>query len=169
MTVIKQYNVSTSTWEPVIGQNITKTMLSTDSGELGAAWTNYSSSVTFTNYTVGNATINYCKYAYINAKTIVYQVKVTLGSTSSVSGTIGISLPVTAATSNLGTFHGAIFIDSGVGPYNGTANIATTSRIDLSAINTASTYAASTGTSGTIPFTWTTSDAFAFSVIYEIA
>jgi hypothetical protein len=151
----------------IASASITKAMLSTSSGQLGAAWTTHSPSLT--NVTSTSPTINYSKYAYINAKTVIFQFKYTLGTSPTISGTIGVSLPVTAATSNLGTFHGAIFIDSGVGPYNGTANIATTGRVDLSAINTASTYAASTGTSSTVPFTWAAGDSFAFSVIYEIA
>jgi len=126
---------------------------------------------TYTNYTPtisgltqGNGTL-IARYAQ-SGKTVVGQVKFTLGSTSSITGGIVVSLPVTVsgavqATGNL--------VDNFAAAYPLGYETAGTSDMYLRAINTSGTYAGYTNTSSTVPFTWGNTDYFEFFFIYQAA
>ena len=111
-------------------------------------------SPTLSNLTIGNGTVS-AGYTQLG-KLVFYDCKITLGSTSSVTGGIQFSLPVTASDGKFVAVkaHGYAFDTSG-GAYttmaaadsgNGTNVFPTTSG------------AAQSGTSSTIPFTWATGD-----------
>jgi hypothetical protein len=76
-----------------------------------AGWTSYTP--TWTNLTVGNGTL---VGAYRdNGSMIDLSVKLTFGSTTSVSGQVSFSLPFNAETTNIDTFRaGGRYLDSGV-------------------------------------------------------
>lgn len=134
--------------------------------ESAVAWTTWSP--TYTNLTVGNGTVT-ARYVQIE-KTIHAYYSLTFGSTSAVSGDVGVSLPVAAsasyiaATAPVGT---AMFLDSGTARYNGTVSIAATGF--LVRAEDVATYVRQKTLSSTAPFVWTTSDVLAFSATYEAA
>jgi hypothetical protein len=128
------------------------------------SWTNYTP--TFTNFTLGNGTINFT-YAQIG-KTVHVRGSITLGSTSSLTGSIIFSLPFEQATTlnapiigncRLGDANGNTFAGLVLSQGASTANCVTT--------NVASTYPTITSTSATVPFTWTTSDNVNVNLTYQ--
>ena len=127
------------------------------------AWQAYTP--TLTNVTIGNGT-RIGRYARIG-KTVCGYVKFTLGSTSSVTGRILISLPSTPNTNDAVTFYGT-FLDAGVANYLGMFEAIGT-EIYTSGIFTNGTYANGAATSATVPFTWTNTDNFLVTFVYEEA
>jgi hypothetical protein len=133
------------------------------------AWTTWTP--TFTNFTLGNGTV--IAYYKQYGKLVVGQIRVVLGSTSSVTGIISISIPITHSNnyaSNPDVGFGRNLDDNLGTAYRSFVDIdLTNDRFRIFSDNVASTYATLGGVSGTIPFTWTTSDAFSFSFAYEAA
>jgi hypothetical protein len=121
---------------------------------------------TFTNFTLGNGTVD-AQYIEIGKFVFVYGL-VILGSTSSVTGQIQVSLPVTSATMTRQQQF-ATFTDTGTGNFTGNTSWGTTTLITLNALKTDSTYLSAVNTSSTVPFTWTNTDQFAFGLMYEAA
>lgn len=152
-----------NTYGTFTSEVLTAAMLNT----AGGGWTDYSGSVTFTNFTLGNGTINTCRYEQIG-RSVEYEVKVTLGSTSSVSGAIGVSLPKTAARSNTARYL-AYIVDSGTRAFYAAVDLSSTTVASLSYPAVSGTTLAPTATSSTTPMTWTTSDWFSFIIRYEAA
>lgn len=134
----------------------------------GGAWTTFTPS--WTNFTLGNGTVNYARYEQVG-RTVKLYVKVTLGSTSSVGTVPTLTLPVTAAYATLAPVSDATYTDASGGPayYDGQMWIPTTTTGSLYCANVASTYPTVTGVTATVPFTWTTSDVFEFCLQYEAA
>lgn len=120
----------------------------------------------FVNFTLGNGTVN-AKYIRVNSFVFVYGV-VILGSTSSVTGQIRISLPVTSVSMSRQQ-QWATCTDTGTANYSAATTWIDTTTIAINALNAAGTYLAGTTTSSTVPFTWTTADEFAFTFTYEAA
>jgi len=126
---------------------------------------------TFTNLTIGNGAWAYASYG-TSGNLVHYVGKFDLGSTSSVSGNITISLPVTAHSDMYGVYVNTIQADdNGVGDYPIMARIISPgTSFDTFAINAAGTYAHSyTATGATIPFTWNNGDQINFSFVYKAA
>lgn len=121
---------------------------------------------TFQNFTLGNGTVT-ASYVLVN-KLCFMTVKVTLGSTSSVTNVIGISLPVTAASS---IFYGgnAVINDTGTANMVGIVYQNTTTQIVLVVQNVASTYPTRVNTSATVPMTWANTDSFSITHTFEVA
>lgn len=132
----------------------------------GGLWAAYTP--TWTNFTVGNGSVN-SRYAQIG-KVVFVNIIVNLGSTSSVTGIILASLPVTGAnTSNIGNYSAGIYDATPFNIFMGTAFFNSTTQVGLKAQNSAGTYLVSAYTSGTIPMTWTNGDGFQFNFNYEAA
>lgn len=129
----------------------------------------YSShTVTWTNVTVGNGTLT-ARWTQINKK-VHYYGKFTLGSTSSVTGQIGIDLPVNANTSHGETFMGiATLQDTGVATYPAFPLQISADLVYIYPMNTAGTYGALAGTSSTVPHTWGSTDIITWNLVYEAA
>ena len=123
---------------------------------------------TYTNFTSGNGTLQYSRYVQIG-NFVHYYGAFTLGSTSSVTGEIGLNLPVTAANNLYYLPGNCILVDAGTADYQGAAMITSTTGIVLKALNAASTYTSQTSVSSTIPFTWTNTDQFRWNIVYEAA
>ena len=134
-----------------------------DLNTIAGAWDSFT--VTLTNVSIGNGTASgfYKKIG----RTVVYRVLVTFGSTTSVSGSITIDLPVTG-TASQGVHNVFMTDDSAAATYPGVVSPNTTSAV-IRAINTAGTYATQTATSSSIPFTWATSDVIRLTGVYEAA
>ena len=146
-----------------LGDFTSAVLPASDLNLLGGAYTSWSPS--YTTFSLGNGTA-VTKYRQIG-RTVHAVVSITLGSTSSVTGLIGISLPVTSD----GLVHPVpvYILDSGTATFVGVALCATTTRVDVHAVNAAGTYNSTTATSATVPMTWTTSDAIHFDLVYTAA
>lgn len=149
------------------GQTLTAASMNIISGNLdavGGAWADWSP--TWTNVTVGNGTVA-AKYAKAG-RLVVFSLVFTLGSTSSISGTIGFSPPSDLRATLIGNFDVGLE-DSGTALYIGYGRANATNRIDLGSLNAAGTYLRDGATSGTVPFTWGTNDRVMVNGTYEAA
>jgi hypothetical protein len=128
-------------------------------------WTAYTP--TFTNLTTGNGTIDF-RYAQVG-KVVFVDGSFTLGSTSSISGYVEMTLPVTANRIKQAASLGVVTLrDAGTAWYLGyviDANSATA--VEVISINTSATTATLGSLSSSSPFTWTTSDFFTVNFTYE--
>jgi hypothetical protein len=122
---------------------------------------------TFNNVTVGNGTI-VAFYVLVN-KLCLVQVRFTLGSTSSITGSISFNLPFSSAVTNIYGPNAVISDASPATNYVGFTFIGSATALTLSIPNVAATYPTRTSTSATVPITWTTSDSFTMSIVYEVA
>lgn len=120
---------------------------------------------TWTNYTRGNGTsVGYRgklgKWAYVYAKE-------TLGSTSSVTGAIRLTLPYTPSRIEGIPFGICQFADIGAAAYVGNIQPFSATAVELRAITTGATYAQQQSSSATVPFTWGNTDYFEIAMFYE--
>ena len=124
---------------------------------------------TFTNFTLGNGTINYATYTQIDDFVSV-SIQVTLGSTSVMGTDPTFSLPVTSASqANLSQLGQAIYGDVGTTYYTGFAYSGSGSTTAaLGVIPTNATFAGYAGVNATTPFTWTTNDVFNANISYTV-
>jgi hypothetical protein len=134
--------------------------LGSGTGYMGA-WQGYTP--TFSNLSVGNGTT---AFTYVQqGKTVHVRGRISLGTTSTVTGLIAISLPVTAVSSN--------FVASITGRAGGTDHIlyaaSTTTTLSISAVTANGAYTSRANTSATVPGTWTNGDNITFSATYEAA
>jgi hypothetical protein len=95
-------------------------------------------------------------------------VKETLGSTSSVTGVITMTLPIAAVRAQAAQMARARIDDTGAQVYWGTT-FSGTSTVILFADNSSGTYTTFANTSATVPMTWASTDAFQFAFVYEVA
>ena len=128
------------------------------------AWTAWTP--TLGNVVIGNGTIT-ARYQQIS-KVVFFSVKVVFGSTTTISNSPSITLPVTAASQ---AYFIANVTDAGVASYTANAILpsADFTRIYMDLIDTTSSRAAAAVFSATSPFTWGTGDNFTISGSYEVA
>ena len=127
------------------------------------AWTTWTTSLT--GITTGNGTVT-AKYLQIG-KMIHFRFKFLLGSTSGITGTPQISLPVAPAAGSHLTVP-VIYDDAFSALYPGLSQILS-STLFLYAINASTTYGANALITATVPFTWTTNDSIIANGTYEAA
>ena len=127
----------------------------------------------FTNFSLGNGTINYARYSKIGS-TVHFKLKFTLGSTSSISGRIAFTLPHTVHSSyGTGTdsFVNAMtmFRDVSVpASYGFTAAIfESNSSVGIGSLSVA--VGSFISTSSSSPFTWDSGDIIKMEGSYEAA
>lgn len=130
----------------------------------GFGWKSFTPS--WTNFSIGNGTQS-GEYRYVQGGMWV-EVNVELGSTSSVSGSIILTLPASeamrTAAQGLRQPRGDVtFTDTGTAIYQGAARYNNSTSVVLVALNASGTYLSHTNTSSTVPFTWTTGDLFSAS------
>lgn len=132
------------------------------------AWQTYVPS--YTNFTVGNATVA-ASYAQIG-KTVFVKVDIILGSTSSVTGSMTVSLPVTSVALSGGGDKNVIGSGAADLPASATFPVivgqATTTTVSLWVPNL-TTDTRITNATATKPFTWATGASLSFSVNYQAA
>lgn len=136
----------------------------------GTSWAMQTWTPTWTNLTVGNAVTN---YGYVQiGKMVFIRVKLTFGSTTSISGDVSFTPPVTA-NSVVGTqgFIGfAVNLrDAGTSDFQAWAWFESTTSIRILISNVGSTYPSAAALSSTVPFTWTTNDVITLYGSYEAA
>lgn len=150
------------------------TVLTADSSTAtGLKWATPSSGLTYTTWTptiagitVGNGT-TVARYAQ-SGKFVTGSFLFTLGSTSSVSGPVSFTLPVTAKSTNV--LNGIVtFLDSGVGYHVGKALQTSTTLCYLEVLGTNTTYGSFVDITSTVPMTWATNDFLSCNFSYEAA
>lgn len=160
---------NTSTKVPFYNETI-QAILATLYGGASSVWASWTP--TWTNLTVGNATI-IAKYGRIG-KFIFGRLSIILGSTSSVSGAVSFSLPVTRAAygGTLGnTILGScrLFDTSAPATRGGAIFTPTTTTALVTVIDTSGTYQSFVDLSSTVPFTWAVGDEITTQFFYEAA
>lgn len=129
------------------------------------AWT-----PTFSNFDIGNGTINIARYFEVG--TIVHgYLKVTLGSSSAVTGAITFSAPTdisssypTGGQAGIGL---ARFDDTSVAAYTGLVDVQSGNLIRFLTHNASGTYTTIVAVTSAIPFTFASGDSFACNFTYE--
>jgi hypothetical protein len=129
------------------------------------AWTTFTP--TLTNITIGNGGIT-ARYQQVG-KTVNFQIGLSLGTTSSVSGFLQMTLPVIAA--NAGAYSTLLYDDSAATWYEGyfRNNAAGNADMYLYVILTNGTYGAYSLSGNTVPFTWAAGDYLIIRGSYEAA
>jgi len=124
---------------------------------------------TWTNLTVGNAVQDF-KYTRVNNFVMVTG-KITLGTTSAITGSVTMNLPITADTASIGSLVGTINLsDQSVGIYPGVGLIETSTTCTLVSVLANGTYLGIVAVlSSTVPFTWTSTDAIRINFVYKAA
>lgn len=137
----------------------------------GTSWAWTAWTPTWTNLAVGNGTLT-AAYTVIG-KTVHVRLLLDIGTTTSITGTISLTLPITAAsgyTSGEGSLIGvAKFLDDGTASYSGYLQINSTTACAPVVVTTGSTYAGLAGVSNTVPFGFATSDDISFTGTYQAA
>jgi hypothetical protein len=127
-------------------------------------WTAYTP--TFTNFTLGNGTIAFA-YSQIG-KTIHVRGYILLGSTSVVSGSVLMTLPINAQSASGQPIVGhAKMSDSGTASYGANVILNSGAAFAFVVANVSGTYPQIGGISSTVPFTWTTNDDLTFQATYQ--
>lgn len=127
----------------------------------------------WTGVTIGNATV-VGRYTQIG-KTITATISMIFGSTTSFTGNVQFSLPVTAAARYNGADVGlaglgvAYIEDAGVAAYQGFIEAVATTRAQINSAAVNGTYLNANAVTSTIPFTWATGDFFSATLTYEAA
>jgi hypothetical protein len=131
-------------------------------------YTDYSGSITFIGLTLGNGTVNFAYYTRIG-DLVHYVGQVTLGSTSSVTTNVSVSAPVTPNTRERAAGN-AEFLDFGTAAYAGQVHaLAAPDLIGFYVQEETGLFVKQNNMNPTRPFTWTTNDVFAWTVVYRAA
>lgn len=145
---------------------VTNAKLNTTAGELGGVWKDYTP--TLAAVTEGNGTKT-AKYTQIG-KTVIFNIRFILGSTSAITGSPTVTLPVTTRTywlAGQGVDIGSCSLqDAGVKGYTGTLRLNSTTVAGLLILGTSGLQ---TAISSTVPFTWATGDELLVQGMYEAA
>ena len=151
--------------QTLVADSSTATGLKWDTPSSGgltyAAWT-----PTTTGITAGNGT-TVARYAQ-SGKFVTGSFLFTLGSTSSITGAVSFTLPVTAKSTNvlIGTVS---FLDAGVGYIVGQPLQSSTTACYLEVLGTNTTYGSFVDITATVPITWVSTDHLSCNFSYEAA
>lgn len=143
-------------------------VLSVDTGSAtglkwaGGAYSTWTPSIG--NISIGNGTIT-GRFSQVG-NTVSFSLKVTFGSTTTISGSPNFVLPVTA--NSVATFV-CYILDTGVAAYLANAYCPSGTTVYLDLIDTTSSRALLTSFSSTSPFTWGNGDLISISGSYEVA
>lgn len=135
--------------------------------DLNAIGTYASYTPTFTNLTVGNASLNftYCKIGkFVHVVGVMY-----FGSTTSISATPYMSLPVTRHTTDLEVIGTGYLGDTGTATYMTFPLATTNTTVLLFRAQSSGATVVEGLASSTSPFTWTTGDRINVNLSYRAA
>lgn len=156
-------NKITATWGNSVAAAVGE--LQTAVPELSTTW-----SPTWTNLTVGNGTQT-AKYVRIGDMLVAATLGLTWGSTTSISGSVSITLPINKA-STVPAIGRCLYFDNGTDSHGGIiragVGATTTASLFVDKVNGAS-YGDYDSLTSTAPFTWTTGDIIEFNLIYLVA
>lgn len=134
---------------------------------LGASGAYATWAVSWTNLTVGDGTTIY-GFKQI-AKTVFYRIQVTFGSTTSISGAVSFSLPVTASSGQAGVIGWGYYVDASSTDYYGPIRITSTTEALVQAGRTDVTNLSDNALAAAAPIPWTTTDKMIINGNYEAA
>ena len=126
-------------------------------------WTSFTPS--FTNFTLGNGTVEYSRYCRIN-DVVHVELFVSLGSTSSMSSGPTFTLPVSATKTQLTVGVGRARVGASfywIYPYT------ISNECGLYTVGTSGTYATRQPVGSSTPASWSSSDDFQVSFTYSVA
>lgn len=148
----------------VLTASDTNTFLS-HTGDAWDAWT-----PTRTGLTLGNGTevSNYWR----SGRLVVWRYSLVFGSTTSITGNVTLTLPVSASTN--GGLVGAnmapaLLVDTGTADYVGLVRIQGTTTAQVIIMTSSGTYPSFIALSSTVPHTWANTDIIRFTISYEAA
>lgn len=124
-------------------------------------WTTWTP--TIGNISIGNGTVTARTSQLGN--TVFFSLKITFGSTTTISGSPNFTLPVTA--NSIATFP-CYLLDTGVAAYLANAYCPSGTTVYLDLVDTTSSRALLTSFSSTSPFTWGNTDVISISGSYEV-
>lgn len=155
----------------VVTANITDTAITPAKLQAGTGtgWAYSSWTPTWTNLTIGNATV-VGKYIQIG-KTVIAHLSVILGGTSAVTGAVSFTLPITASAAYTGgdpLGYGNIF-DSGTAIFQAAVLWGSATTCSLEVWGSAGTYVNDVVISNTVPMAWTNGDRIGITLHYEAA
>ncbi len=132
-----------------------------------SAWT-----PTWTNLTIGNGTVT-AKYKQVG-KLVFCRLSIVFGTTTSISGDVRFTLPVTRAayggSDNITSLGQSVCYDVSAGTvFDGNVTNYSTTTASLRVFNSAGTYLSSTPLSSIVPFTWANTDQLVCEFWYEAA
>lgn len=134
------------------------------------AWTDWTP--TYTNMTAGNGTTTYARYARVG-RWIAFELRFTLGSTSTIGTVPTFTLPVQAAArynDNSRDLIGDVLIfDSGTAGFRGSVMWRSSTTAGLLVGAASGSYTNHVDVTSTVPMTWTTNDSFTAKGWYEAA
>jgi hypothetical protein len=140
--------------------------LSTGQATIPGAWQSYTP--TWTSLTVGNAVQDF-KYTVVNKLVHVFG-RLVFGSTTSISSTPKMTLPVNRLNSEYAVLGTAILVDAGTGTYVGyPLSDASSSVFIFRMDHTVGSTVIEGGVGSTVPFTWTNGDSIRVNLMYEAA
>lgn len=136
--------------------------------EAQGVYADYSGSMTFTNFTLGNGTV---QSFYTQVGDLVHYVgRIVLGSTSSVTGSWLVSLPVAAEAMGDYLPGTAVFLDSGATFYTGYSTVSSgTTVLAFRVPKITATYTRWDTVGASVPMTWGTGDELHFNITYKAA
>ena len=121
---------------------------------------------TWTNLSVGNGTVT-AKYKIIGRRAYCV-VGIIWGSTTSISGTVDLTFPITRLQTDT-TYLGTVILqDTGTINYSGVCRFISASVLRIYVNNNSGTYETHTNLSSTIPHTWAATDVIATEYQYDI-
>lgn len=129
------------------------------------AWTSWTP--TWTNLTVGNGIVN-AKYQRIG-KTVICKLEITFGTTTSTSGLISFTLPVTGTSLLANSSLGYCYMLVGGTPFSGFFGNKSTADAYIFCFLANQSYLQGTATSATIPATWAVNSTISGTFTYEAA
>jgi hypothetical protein len=121
----------------------------------------------FTNLTIGNGTATF-RYGRVQ-KFIQVTGRITFGSTTSLTGNLIFSLPVTAVSADVPILGLVSIDDVGVSNRFGWVRMNSTTLVEARVWNSSGTYLESNAINATTPHTWNATDSVQMNFIYEAA
>jgi hypothetical protein len=156
------------------GDEIVDTWVDAVQSNVGDAWIDWSANFTITanvtNPTKGNSTYS-ARYRQVNDHTILYTVRISIGSTFSAgSGIYSFAVPVASADSGMYGAAGAAWInDSGTTLRVGTVLAASASTLQIIIPKgTLTNGGEASNVTSSVPQTWATNDSINFTLAYEV-
>jgi hypothetical protein len=122
---------------------------------------------TWSNLSVGNGTVT-ARY-WRAGRFVICGVRVDFGSTTSISGSVSFTVPVTAASTALDWNNVCNLTDNGTATYRGMVRLGSTTTGTIRYESVSGSLVTIQAVSSSAPFTWTTGDAFDAVLIYEAA
>lgn len=136
---------------------------------LNNAWRSWTP--TFTNFSLGNGTVDYAKYTVIG-KTVHFRIQVTLGTTSAMGSAPYFTTPLNLAaypSANSNIAGNASMTQTGTAFFIGILRYQAINALTFEAHSVSGSYVRATTVTGVVPFTWANTHVWSAAGSYEAA